>query len=82
MRLTLYSKPDCHLCHEMQAIIERLKGRYPLTLEVVDISTDPVLQARYRIDIPVLQVNGREIARHRVTELALERALTTAQGQE
>ena len=74
-RLTLYSKPGCHLCDEMKHVIDAVGTRVPLTLDVVDITTDPDLVARYGVDIPVLLVDGRKAAKHRVTERELEAAL-------
>ena len=74
-RVTLYSKPGCHLCDEMKKVIEVVAERVPLTLEVVDISTDPDLQARYGLEIPVLVIDGTKAAKYRVTESELEAKL-------
>jgi hypothetical protein len=74
-RVTLYSKPGCHLCDEMKTVIEVVAERVPLTLEVVDISTDPDLQARYGLEIPVLVIDGTKAAKYRVTESELEAKL-------
>ena len=74
--LTLYSRPGCHLCDRMKTVIERVARRRPLALEVIDISTDPALERRYAHDIPVLLVDGVEVARHRIDERALLARLT------
>jgi glutaredoxin len=74
-RLVLYSKPGCHLCDEMKHVIDTLRARIPLTLEVIDITTDPELTARYGVDIPVLLIDGKKAAKHRVTEAELERKI-------
>jgi hypothetical protein len=58
--LTLYMKPECHLCEETLAVLERLRRRYPHELRTVDISADPTLLERYRHRIPVLAVGGSE----------------------
>ena len=55
--------------------IDRVAQAVPLTLEVVDISTDAELEARYGLEIPVLLVNGKKAAKYRVTEDALRRLL-------
>jgi glutaredoxin len=70
--LTLYSKPGCHLCDEMKVVIETVARRVPLTLAVVDISTDPELEASYGLEIPVLLIDGKKAAKYRVTESELE----------
>jgi glutaredoxin len=45
--LTLYSRPGCHLCDDMKGVIARVARTIPVTLEEVDVSTDPELEARY-----------------------------------
>lgn len=73
--LTLYSRPGCHLCDEMKAVVARVAGAIPLSLQEIDISTDPTLEARYGLEIPVLLVDGKKAAKHRVTEAELTRIL-------
>ena len=78
--LTLYSKQGCHLCDEMKQVIDAVAARVPLTIEVVDISSDPTLMDRYGLDIPVLLIDGRKAAKHRLTEPLLEQKLERARG--
>jgi glutaredoxin len=73
--LTIYSRPGCHLCDDMKAVVRRTAETIPLTLEEVDISSDPELESRYGLEIPVLLVNGRKAAKFRVTEPELLRIL-------
>jgi hypothetical protein len=73
--LTLYSRPGCHLCDDMKAVVERVALSVPLTIEVVDITTDPVLEARYGLEIPVLLIEGKRAAKYRVSEDELTRIL-------
>jgi glutaredoxin len=54
VRLTLYSKPGCHLCEEARAILDRLPRRYEILIEEVDIRSDPELFRAYDIRIPVI----------------------------
>jgi Glutaredoxin-like domain (DUF836) len=69
LRLTLYSKPGCHLCDEMKAVIRRVIGTDSNAfVEEIDISADPSLLARYGVEIPVLEIDGRKVAKYRVTE--------------
>ncbi len=73
--LTLYSRPGCHLCDEMKAVVARVAGAIPLSLQEIDISTDPTLEARYGLEIPVLLVEGKKAAKYMVTETELTRLL-------
>jgi glutaredoxin len=80
--LTLYSRPGCHLCDDMKAVIARVVGAdaVDVTLEEVDISTDADLESRYGTEIPVLVLNGRKVAKYRVTEGELARMLNDRAG--
>ena len=77
MQLTIYSRPGCHLCDEMKAVVERVvrSAAQPLTIEEIDISTEPALEARYGGEIPVLMIDGKKVAKYSVTEEALTRWL-------
>jgi hypothetical protein len=73
--LTLLSKPDCTLCHEMRAVVERVLAGGAVRLLERDIREDPKLERRYRFEIPVLLWGDREVVRHRVTEPELRSRL-------
>jgi glutaredoxin len=69
--ITIYSKPDCHLCEVAKQVVDRCRGKVDFALEVVDISQNSTLFERYRDDIPVILLDGKEIARHFVRERKL-----------
>ncbi len=73
--LTLYSKPGCHLCDRAKEVIERCRAQIDFELEVIDISQDPDLFTRYQNDIPVVLLDGQEVARHFVRERKLLESL-------
>jgi hypothetical protein len=76
--ITLYSRPGCHLCEDMKAVVARaIAGRSDVSVTEVDISTNPALEARYGTEIPVLLVDGRKAAKYRIDERALARILAT-----
>ncbi len=74
-RVTLYSKPGCHLCEQMKDVITRVATKIPLALEEIDISRDDELMRLYGQDIPVLMIEGKRAAKYRVTEDSLLRIL-------
>jgi glutaredoxin len=77
VRLTIYSKPGCHLCDDMKAVVQRvIEGREEITLEQIDISGDPDLNARYELEIPVLLIDGKKAAKYRIAEEDLRRKLS------
>ena len=59
----------------MKTVVDQVRSKRSFALEVIDISSDPELEARYGLEIPVLVVNGRKAAKYRVTEAELERLL-------
>ena len=71
--MRLYSRSDCPLCDEMRAEIGRARLSGPCTLDVVDIGTDPELEARFGRSIPVLEIAGRVAFKGRLTAPELER---------
>jgi glutaredoxin len=80
IRVTLYSKPGCHLCEVVEQTISFVRTRRPFDFEKRNIADDPADFQRYQYEIPVICVNGTEIARHQLTAAALERALDQAEG--
>jgi hypothetical protein len=80
--LTIYSRPGCHLCEDMKAVVERVARSIaePVTLDEVDIPADADLEARYGLEIPVLTIDGRKVAKYRVEEFALRRMLKDRAG--
>jgi glutaredoxin len=75
--ITIYSRPGCHLCEEMKATIQRVADREHVSIAVddIDISTNPELESRYGLEIPVLLVDGTKTAKYRVTEQEFARML-------
>ena len=63
-RVRLYARPDCHLCDEARAGLERLRAADGLDfeLEEVDIETDDELHARFLERIPVVELNGEIVS--------------------
>jgi hypothetical protein len=77
--VTLYTKLGCHLCDEVEATLASVAGRRPFRLERRYISEDPADYEKYKHDVPVVLVDGVEIARHRMSAEQLLGALGAAQ---
>jgi glutaredoxin len=75
--VTLYTKPGCHLCDAVEQVIAQARRHHPFDLVLRNILDDPADLARYQNDVPVVCVNGVEIARHRLERTELERALAS-----
>lgn len=70
-RLTLYTRPGCHLCEV--AVAELLEVGEPFT--EVDITTDVDLEVEYGDRIPVLLLDGKEHGYWRIEKERLLRDL-------
>ena len=74
-RLLLYSRPGCHLCDDMKAVVEPVARQLGWAIDEVDISGDAALEAQFGSEIPVLLVNGRKAFKYRVSGGELRRRL-------
>ncbi len=75
IELTLYTRADCELCHEMEATIDRELPRFEARLTRVEIGADPELEARFGQEVPVLFINQRKAFKYRCTASELRRRL-------
>ena len=66
----------------MAAVIDRIAPSFSTPVEVVDVDSDPDLQARYGEQVPVLLIDGRKAFKYRVTAAELERRLRAAQRRD
>ena len=74
--VTIFSRPGCHLCDEAEQVIADVARRRRFKLERRNIMDDIAVYEQFKLDIPVVKVNGVEIARVRLTAYELEAALT------
>jgi len=74
-RITLYSRPGCHLCDEARAVIETVCADTGEAYAEVDIDQDPDLRERFTNEVPVTYVDGRQHDFWRVSEQRLRAAL-------
>ena len=65
----------------MKAVVHRVARHAPIALTEIDITGDRALEARYGTEIPVLMIDGKKVAKYRVTEENLMRILTAKAGK-
>jgi glutaredoxin len=73
--LTLYSKPECHLCDDAKAALLGLQAELGFELEELDISSDDALQRAYFERIPVVALDGEVLFEYFVEESVLRERL-------
>jgi len=59
----------------MREVVEAVLPEFGASLLEKDVRDDPKTERRYRLEIPVLLLGEREVARHRVTADELRRRL-------
>ncbi|KZE25303.1 thioredoxin reductase (NADPH) [Crenobacter luteus] len=64
MRLTLYFREYCSLCHQMLAELAPWRERYGFELAVVDVDADAALVERFDELVPVLMDGDVEICHY------------------
>ena len=64
--LVLYTRPECRLCDEMKAVIDAESRGAPVRTTVVDVDSRQDLADRFGLEVPVLFVDGRKFAKHRL----------------
>ncbi len=66
--LVVYSKPDCHLCEELKAELQKLQKRYSFEWREVNILDDVKAFEKFKDEIPVVFINGKKAFKFRLDE--------------
>ena len=74
-QVTLLTKPGCHLCDAVEQVILSVLSSHGFNFIQRNILNDPDDFRRYGTEIPVVFVDGVEIARHRLTHAQLLAAI-------
>jgi glutaredoxin len=78
MIVRIYSKPNCCLCDQAKAVLERVRERLPFELVEEDIRANPETFAAWRYDIPVVIIDGRDTFKLRLEEAEVEASIRRA----
>jgi glutaredoxin len=76
LKVTLYSSRECGLCGEAHGLLRQFQRKIRFEIEVVDIESDPALYDRYRDRVPVVAVDGKEVAEAPIDGRRLQAALS------
>lgn len=78
IEVTLYTRKGCHLCEEAKSQMAPLLREFGARLREVDIDADETLRARYDVDVPVIFLGERKVAKHRLDLAQFRRQLERA----
>ena len=76
-KLTLYSRPECHLCEALLAELVPLLGADD-SVEVVDVDSNVAMMTRYGLRIPVLVAGDVELSGYPLDRERVRRFLESA----
>ncbi len=81
--ITFYTREDCCLCDEALELVERVRQTEPFELVLVDLDREASLEKKtaYDWDIPVIEIDGRKMMKHRVDEARLLRLLQASPNE-
>ena len=80
-RVLLIGKPECHLCADARAIIEKVCSELDVQWTELSILDDPALATKYFELIPVTLVDGKPHDQWRVNEDRLRNALLSGRAE-
>jgi glutaredoxin len=75
IELTLYTRADCGLCREIEAVLAQELPRFDANLTRIEIDGNADLEAQFGQEVPVLFVNQRKAFKYRCTARELRRRL-------
>jgi glutaredoxin len=73
--ITVYSKPDCHLCADAMSTLRGLQEELGFSLQEMDITAEEALHRAYFERIPVVALDGVELCEYFVDEALVRERL-------
>ena len=75
MKVTLYTRRDCHLCDDAKRAIDAARAQAAFEYEELDIDSDPGLLRLYNEEVPVVAIDGVKAFKYRLSAQDLLRKL-------
>lgn len=57
-KVVIFSRQNCHLCHEAEKIVREVLSEISFELEVINIDGNAELESLYGEEVPVTMING------------------------
>ena len=78
--LSIYSRPDCHLCDDMLNGLKTWQEKYSFDIELINIDLEQELINRFAARIPVLAAGDTEICQYYLDNDSLNAFFTQLNG--
>ncbi|RKQ35541.1 glutaredoxin family protein [Oceanobacillus halophilus] len=75
LKVKFYTKENCSLCDDAEALLSLFKYDYPHEIEMRDIYTNEDWLVEYQLLIPVIEVNGKQLNCEEINYDAVEEFL-------
>ena len=75
-KVVLYTRDGCSLCVTAKAVILALRREVDFAFSEVDIGFSGELYEDYKHDIPVIEIDGKRVFKHRVDGFELRKRLS------
>ncbi len=57
-KVVIFSRQNCHLCHEAEKMVREVLSEISFELEVINIDGNAELESLYGEEVPVTVING------------------------
>jgi glutaredoxin len=57
-KVVIFSRQNCHLCHEAEKMVREVLSEISFELEVINIDGNAELESLYGEEVPVTMING------------------------
>lgn len=74
-KVIFYTKENCSLCTEAEQLLNLFQTRFSFRLEKRDIYKNDVWLAKYQLEIPVIEVNGKQLQSEEINYDSIETLL-------
>ena len=78
IEVTIFSRPDCHLCDVVERMARQMQAEVPFSLTRINIDEYADLAARYGNRVPVVLINQMEVLSGKMTEGDFRREINKA----
>lgn len=75
LTVKVYMRKKCGLCDDAVVTLDFLSRKLPIEIKQIDIEKDDELHEKYQLVIPVVEVEGKEIAYGIVSSVDLEQKI-------
>jgi len=74
-KVIIFSRQNCHLCHEAEEIVREVLLEISFDLEVINIDGNAELESLYGEEVPVTMINGAKHDYFRVDKKRFSEAI-------